>query len=217
MDRKPQTALIFHGGWEGHQPARIAEILASDLKAAGFVVTLDDTLDILADAAALPQFDLIVPCWTMGRLDEAQSAGLAAAVRAGSGLAGVHGGMGDAFRGDITYEWMTGGHFVGHPHVGDFTVRRTTVVHEITDGLPEVFAYNSEQYYMMTDPAVSVLADTLYAHEGTQVLMPVVWVRQWGRGRVFYSALGHDPEEFERYPEMRRIVRRGLVWAARKL
>ncbi len=216
MTHSPRTALIFHGGWDGHHPARLAALLGADLEDAGFRVTKTDSLDILSDAGALAGFDLIVPCWTMGKLEDAQSKALEAAVKAGSGLAGVHGGMGDAFRGDITYEWMTGGHFVGHPHVGDYTVRRTPVAHEIMQEIPEAFAYHSEQYYMMIDPAVTVLAETLYNREGSLVAMPVVWVRTWGAGRVFYSSLGHDPAEFETYPEMRKIVRRGLVWAARK-
>jgi hypothetical protein len=50
----------------------------------------------------------------MGQLSREQSAGLQQAVRAGTGLAGIHGGMGDAFRGNLEYEWMVGGHFVGH-------------------------------------------------------------------------------------------------------
>ena len=44
--------------------------------------------------------------------------------------------------------------------------------------------------------------------------MPVVWKRRHGQGRVFYSSLGHQAAEFD-VPQMREIVRRGLVWAAR--
>jgi len=41
-----------------------------------------------------------------------------------------------------------------------------------------------------------VLADTVYKYEGQPVTMPVTWTKQWGRGRVFYPALGHKAEEF---------------------
>jgi len=44
--------------------------------------------------------------------------------------------------------------------------------------------------------------------------MPVVWKRRHGAGRVFYSALGHVAAEFD-VPQMRTILRRGMVWAAR--
>ncbi len=215
MSSLPGKALIFQGGWAGHEPCRMAGLFSDDLKALGFEVEIVDALGILADRAALSAFDLIVPCWTMGSLSPEETNGLVEAVRAGCGLAGAHGGMGDAFRGNIDYEWMTGGHFVGHPHVGDYIVRRTAVEHPVTTGMPETFAYHSEQYYLMTDPGITVLADTVYTHEERRVTMPVVWVKSWGKGRVFYSALGHAVSEFEDYPAMRELVRRGFQWAAR--
>jgi type 1 glutamine amidotransferase len=44
--------------------------------------------------------------------------------------------------------------------------------------------------------------------------MPVVWKRRHGEGRVFYSSLGHVSAEFN-VPEMRAIIERGMLWAAR--
>lgn len=211
----PRRALIFQGGWEGHEPAKVAALLADDLRAANFDPLVVDSTEILADAEQMRTFDVIVPCWTTGKLSPEQSAGLLTAVREGAGLAGVHGGMGDAFRGNIDYEWMVGGHFVGHPHVGAYTVRKTAVAHPITDGTPEEFAYSSEQYYMMVDPVITVLAETIYVYEGRRAVMPVVWTKTWGAGRVFYSSLGHALSEFDESGPMRQIARRGLVWAAR--
>jgi len=109
---------------------------------------------------------------------------------------------------------MVGGHFVGHPHVGDYTVRITDNTNPVTRGLPPVFAYRSEQYYMLIDPAVQVLAESGYRHEGRVCTMPVAWVRMWGDGRVFYSALGHAPEEFTTFPEASRLTVQGMLWAA---
>jgi uncharacterized protein len=122
--------------------------------------------------------------------------------------------MGDAFRGDLDYEWMVGGHFAGHPHVGEYTVRITDSTHPITAGLPAQFAYRSEQYYMLMDPGVHVLAETDYVYEDRTVRMPVAWTKPWGRGRVFYCSLGHDPAEFTTYPAALELTVRGLRWAA---
>jgi type 1 glutamine amidotransferase len=44
--------------------------------------------------------------------------------------------------------------------------------------------------------------------------MPVVWKRHHGKGRVFYSSLGHVASEFQ-VPQMKTILRRGMNWAAR--
>lgn len=208
-------ALFLSGGWPGHQPAEVVRIFSNALAERGATTRIETSLDILENAHALGDFDLIFPCWTMGSLTPDQSKGLINAVRQGCGLAGVHGGMGDAFRGNLDYEWMVGGHFVGHPHVGDYLVRRTTRNHEITAALPEEFPYRSEQYYMLIDPGITVLAETTYRYEDHQCAMPVVWIKHWGRGRVFYNALGHQPEEFTTHPHVLEMTVRGLLWAAR--
>ncbi|RFT14945.1 MAG: hypothetical protein OP8BY_1145 [Candidatus Saccharicenans subterraneus] len=44
--------------------------------------------------------------------------------------------------------------------------------------------------------------------------MPVVWKKYCGKGRVFYSSLGHVAADFDA-PEAREIVKRGILWAAR--
>ena len=80
------------------------------------------------------------------------------------------------------------------------------------------FAYRSEQYYMHVDPANEVLATTTFSGEHAPwtkgVVMPVVWKRRHGDGRVFYSSLGHVTAEFG-VPEMKTILERGMLWAAR--
>lgn len=212
-----KRAFFFSGGWPGHQPEVFTDRLAAELRVHGFETELSGSLEPLADEEALRGFDLIVPNWTMGQLTPEQSRGLQTAVSQGVGLGGIHGGMGDAFRGDLGYEWMVGGHFVGHPHVGPYEVRVTDAAHAITAGLPTAFAYSSEQYYLMVDPGIHVLADSVYEHAGQSVVMPVAWTKAWGEGRVFYSALGHKPEEFDLYPASLELAVRGLRWAARDL
>jgi hypothetical protein len=112
---------------------------------------------------------------------------------------------------------MVGGHFVGHPHVGDYTVRVTSPGDSIMQGLPTEFSYKSEQYYMLMDPGVRVLADADYTFEERTCSMPVVWTKHWGKGRIFYSALGHDPAEFDSYPQVFQMSLNGILWAANAL
>lgn len=209
-----KKALFISGGWDGHQPEKIVQLFSSELQAHGLAPEIATTLEPLADAEKLESYALVFPCWTMGQLTNEQEKGLCSAVRSGVGLAGIHGGMGDAFRGRLDYEWMVGGHFVGHPHVGDYDVRVTDWASPITAGLPARFAYRSEQYYLMTDPGIHVLADTTYVHDGRVTQMPVAWIKTWGAGRVFYNALGHNPDEFTQFPAARRLTVQGCLWAA---
>ena len=210
-----KNALITWGGWHGHAPEATAHLFADALRSRGMGAEITNSLAALEDPDLAERFDLIIPIWTMSQITAEQMKGLGSALDRGVGLAGTHGGMGDAFRGQLEVEWMVGGHFVGHPHVGPYTVWKTGVRSPITEQLPSVFEYTSEQYYMLVDPMNTVLAETAYTHQGRTCVMPVVWTRSWGKGRVFYSALGHDLKEYEAHPAVLEMTLKGFLWAAR--
>lgn len=213
----PRTrALILAGGWDGHRPQEVAARISQDLTAFGITCQISETLEVLDHPEQLANYDLIIPCWTMGELSDAQWNHLDQAVRAGVGIAGIHGGMGDAFRSRLEYQWMVGGQFVGHPHVGNYSVHVHDRCAEITAGISNTFFYQSEQYYMLIDPSVQILASAAYDYDGRVVEMPVAWIKMWGKGRVFYSALGHDPAEFDQFPDAWRMALQGMSWAAKK-
>jgi type 1 glutamine amidotransferase len=213
-----KKALVICGGWDGHSPKETSGLVAGDLRTAGFDVTMSDTLDALLDAEKLKTYDLIVPNWTIGQITGEQEKALAAAVEAGAGLGGFHGGMGDAFRSACSFQFIVGGQFVAHPdNMKDYVVHIAKSSDPIVAGLKD-FTVHSEQYYMHVDPANEVLATTTFETKSAPwingAVMPVVWKRRHGAGRVFYQSIGHGPKEFE-VPEVREITRRGLVWAAR--
>jgi type 1 glutamine amidotransferase len=212
-----RRALIVWGGWSGHEPERCAQIVAEMLTQDGFSVRLETSTAAFADPA-LDELCLIVPIFTMATIAKEEVSNLSRAVRGGVGLAGFHGGMGDAFRDAVEYQFMCGGQWVAHPgNIIDYRVNITRPDDPIVQGIGD-FDYRSEQYYMHVDPSNEVLATTTFSGEHAPwiegVVMPVVWKRRHGRGRVFYSSLGHAAKEFE-VPEMSTILRRGLLWAAR--
>jgi len=217
------SALVVWGGWKGHEPEQVAALHAGVLRENGFDVEVADTLDAFLDGERLKRLDLIVPLWTMGEITSEQSRPVMAAVEAGVGLAGCHGGMCDAFRADTGWQFMTGGQWVAHPGNDTVTypVRITNREHVITRGVPD-FEVTSEQYYLHVDPANKVLAVTPFPtapgpHTPNGPLdMPVVWTRLWGAGRVFYSSLGHV-ERTARQKEVLEIQTRGMLWAAKKI
>ena len=213
-----KSALIVWGGWEGHTPLASATVVADMLKRHDFSVTLSQTTAAFADAD-LAERDLIVPMITMSTIEKPELDGLTAAVRAGTGLAGCHGMMCDSFRNEPEYQFMTGGQWVSHPgNIIDYRVNIAASGSPITAGLAD-FDYRSEQYYMHVDPLNEVLATTRFTGDHLAdvagVVMPVVWTRRYGLGRVFYSALGHTSDEFA-VPQMATIFERGAVWAARQ-
>ncbi len=212
-----KKALIVWGGWHGHEPEQGAQIVRDILQNNGFEVRVETQTAAFADPA-LAQLDLIVPIYTMSKIEKEECANLTAAVRSGVGLAGFHGGMCDSFRDSVEYQFMTGGQWVAHPGgVIDYRVNITRPDDAVMAGLSD-FDYRSEQYYMHVDPSNEVLATTTFSGEHaewiTGVVMPVAWKRRHGQGRVFYSSLGHVSAEFQ-VPQMRTIFERGMLWAAR--
>ena len=247
-----KKAFIFYGGWEGHQPdlesARFKRWLEED----GFEVTRTDTFERCADKEYMKSFDLIVPCWTQGEMPDWCCFGISEAVaEAGTGIAGVHGGMCDSFRWSVEWQFMTGSQWVAHPggrkylhHIArlddatmkymeenypdnsipgifqmDYKVEfKKNSTSPIIAGL-EDFTVHTEQYYLHVDPCIDVLATTRVTSMGWHetngpVDMPVIYTKHWGKGRVFYSSLGHQDNILE-IPQVETFTRRGFLWAAR--
>jgi type 1 glutamine amidotransferase len=212
-----REALIVWGGWSGHEPEECAGIVKEMLEKDGFTVYLEHGTEAFADPS-IHDLSLIVPIITMSKIEKEEVKNLADAVGSGVGIAGYHGGAGDAFRESVEYQFIIGGQWVAHPgKIIDYRVDVTRPDDPVMQGI-DSFAYTSEQYYMHVDPSNEVLATTTFTGEHAYwiegVVMPVVWKRKYGRGRVFYSSLGHQAKEFA-VPEMREIFRRGANWAAR--
>jgi type 1 glutamine amidotransferase len=214
-----RKALIVWGGWLGHEPEQVSQVFKSTLENEGFSVEVSDTLESL-ETTDLNALHLIVPVWTMGEISREQVAAVSAAVANGTGIAGCHGGMCDAFRTSVQWQFITGGNWVSHPG-GDgveYVVNVKQSSSPIVTGIKD-FSVKSEQYYLHVDPAVEVLATTRfptvtwYHSSNGEVDMPVVWTKRWGVGRVFYNSLGHHADIFD-IPEALEMMRRGFLWAA---
>ena len=213
-----REAMIVWGGWEGHDPEECAQIYRRWLHEDGFSVRIENDTKAFADPDIF-KLSLIIPIFTMSKIEKDEVENLAKAVESGVGMAGHHGGLTDAFRDSVEYHFLTGGQWVAHPgNIIDYRVNITKPDDPIMHGISD-FDYTSEQYYLHVDPANEVLATTTFSGEHAYwidgVVMPVVWKRRYGRGRIFYSSLGHKAEEFD-VPEMATMIRRGMNWAARE-
>jgi uncharacterized protein len=211
------NVLVVRGGWDGHEPVACTEEFRDFLEQHVGPVRTADTLDVYTDADELAEADLIVQCWTRGRFTAEQENGLVDRVAAGAGFAGWHGGITAFAYESRRYHYMVGGRFLCHP--GGFVDYRVDVVpgHSITAGVGS-FDVHTEQYYCHVDPGLTVLATTTFegrhgAPETAGVVMPVVWTRRFGEGRVFVNTLGHGPADLQ-VPQTRTLTERGLRWAA---
>jgi len=203
---KIETLLLTGGGihdWKG-----CGDEIEKALRAAGsFEVTrINDDLSAF-EAPNLDPYDLVVFYYTRGELTDARKNGLLNWIAGGKGFVGIHSATA-SFHGCPEYLCMVGGHFVTHPAPRKYWVSIADPEHPITKDLIE-FLVEDEQYIMDYDPGVNVLASALW--EGGQ--MPVAWTKSWGKGRVFYLALGHSPEAC-RDENFKTLLVRGSIWAA---
>jgi uncharacterized protein len=213
-----REAMIVWGGWPGHDPDLCASMIRGWLKKEGFSVRVETKTEVFLDPS-IKKLALIIPIYTMAKIEKPEALALCDAIKEGVGLAGHHGGMGDAFRDNVDYQFMCGGQWVAHPgNIIDYKVDVTKPDDPVMAGIKS-FEHRSEQYYMHVDPANEVLATTTFNGDHAAwidgVVMPVVWKKRFGKGRVFYSSLGHRAYELD-VPEIKSLMTRGMLWAARQ-
>ena len=214
-------------------PVEATDSFLPFLAAQGFDVRVEDSPAVYADAAVMAATDLVLQCVTMSSIEKDEFEGLRTAVEAGTGLAGWHGGIADSYRNTASYLHLVGGQFAEHPgkhpdeRQGDasdnyvpYRVELTDAgrEHPITAGV-EDFDLTTEQYWVLADDYIDVLATTTQAVRAWDpwtrpVTSPAVWTRQWGLGRIFVATPGHSMDVLDQ-PEVRGIIERGLLWAAR--
>jgi len=214
---KGRKILFTWGGWEGHEPEGCVKLLQPWLEKEGALVTVANDLKLYADEAFMKELDLVLQVVTMSKIEKEEENGLLKAIKNGCGIAGWHGGLGDSFRNNVGYQFMVGGQWVAHPGGKiDYTVNITDKKDALTRGLKD-FKMHSEQYYMHVDPNVKVLATTKFTGEHAEWIegctMPVTWKKMYGKGRVFYTSLGHVVKDFE-VPEAITMLKRGIAWAS---
>ena len=215
---KDKNVLIVWGGWEEHNPELFSNMIESWLIDNSANVEVSNDLNIYSDYNYLKMFDLIVQSVTMSELKKEQEKNLLKAIRSGVGFAGAHGGIIDSFRESTDYQFMTGGQWVEHP--GGMTDFKVNIVeNQFTQGI-EDFEIYSEQYYIHVDPNIEILAKTTFNGKTypwiDNVVMPVAWKKKYGSGKVFVITIGHDPNEFKKYENGWKLLKRGLIWAASK-
>lgn len=215
---KGRKILFVYGGWDGHEPEKFRDYLTPWLNEQGAEVMLSPNLDPYLDEKLMASIDLFLQIFTMSKITPEQEKGLLTAIKNGAGMAGWHGGMGDAFRDNPEYQYMVGGQWVSHPGgVIDYTIKILNTGDAITSGFSD-FKIKSEQYYMHVDPNVNVLATTTFSNQHDNWIdgctMPVIWKKMYGKGRIFYTSMGHNLSHVLEAKEGMKVIKRGIQWAS---
>jgi uncharacterized protein len=197
------------------------ELLPQIGKKTGFDVVATKDLAFLS-SVSLPAYDAVV-FFTTGELpiSDADKGNLLAWIKSGKGFTGIHSAT------DTFYQWpeygeMIGGYFDGHPWHQEVKVKVEDPKHPATRGLPAVWTVNDEIYqYRSWDRSkrhVLLSLDTSSVDlkkEGvkrTDGDFALAWTSTYGKGRVFYSALGHRDDLWQR-PEYQQFLAGGIRWS----
>jgi uncharacterized protein len=190
--------------------AALAELSAAD----GFAVTVTEDPAAFTPAR-LAGCRAVVFLSTSGDvLDAAGRAALEAYVRGGGGYVGVHSAA-DTECGWPFYGELVGARFADHPPVQPVTVRFRRG--PLTTGLPATWRISDEAYNFRAAPGgvqvVATLDESTYSGGSMGADHPIAWTAAVGRGRSFYTGLGH-PAALYADPTFRRLLAAGVRYAA---
>jgi hypothetical protein len=225
-----QTDLPYHD-WRQTTP-RLRAMLEDTGR---FEVRVEEHVETL-EAPALAPYDVLLLNYNGPRWPAATEKAIADFVAAGKGLFSFHGASYGAFYGMVfekrwqaspsgdtgwaAYPQLIGATWdppkIGHGRRHKFPVKWVDRNHPIARGLEDTFTADDELYHRLTLlPATHVVAAAYSDPEtgGTGNDEPMVWTAPFGRGRIAYTTLGHDPAALAP-PGVVAVFTRGVEWAA---
>jgi uncharacterized protein len=219
----PRVLYLTHSAGFKHAVLPTSEQVMRDLgkRSGAFEATVTQDCALISKSS-LEQYAAVI-FFTTGELplDEGQKKALVEFVRSGRGFVGIHSAT------DTFYKWpeyleLVGGYFDGHPWHQEVTVRVEDTTHPATAHLPTSFTINDEIYQfrdwsrdrvrvlLSLDPASVDL--TKKGVKRTDKDFAVAWTREFGKGRMFYTALGHETAVWSD-PRFQQHLVGGIQWA----
>jgi putative membrane-bound dehydrogenase-like protein len=198
--------LLFLGDEAGHQPRTRYEVIRPVLAARGIHLDYADSLDVLRPET-LSRYDGLIIYANHPKITADQEKALLEYVASGKGFIPIHCAS-YCFLNSPRYIALVGAQFRSHG-TGVFRPQVVRPDHPIMQGY-EPFRSWDETY-----------VHTKHNEQGRTVLEvrtdgdvkePWTWVRQEGKGRVFYTAWGHDLRTWS-HPGFHNLLERGIRWA----
>jgi len=203
-----KALLMIGGGY--HRFASCGPILADHLKAFGSAeCTVTEDRDAFLK---LDGYDVVIVYCQGGKLTDAQEKSLCDWVEAGGAFVGIHCAS-DSFVENERYMEMVGSQFATHGPITEFRVDITDAEHDVARNI-EPFTLTDEFYILK--PRTDKPLHTVMTGSWQYKTHPMTYVREYGKGRMFYTALGHDERVFN-HPSFIKLIHRGIVWATRSI
>ncbi|MBX7075574.1 MAG: ThuA domain-containing protein [Pirellulales bacterium] len=205
---KPKLRVLALGGSGGsHRTAEMIRLASPRLASAGVALTYSEDVASTLGDESLAHCDCLFIYKDDGELPPEAERSLLAYLRQGGGLVAVHCAS-HAFRNSDAYTRLIGGRF-HHHGTGEFRSVVVDAQHAITQGWRNFSTWDETYVHDQLANDNRVLA--VRAEDGGYE--PYAWVRGLGRGRIFYTALGHDERTWGQ-PEFTDLLARAARWAA---
>ncbi len=201
-----RAEVLFLGHASEHHNARLyAPWLATALFASGINITYTEKLEDL-NKENLSKYDGLVIYANHDVLSKEQEAAMKGFVEGGKGLIPLHSAAG-CFKNSDWYIETIGGQFASHGE-GEFTGETVAPGHAIMTGLKPFTTWDETYVHQRINPDMTVLTERVEGdhHE------PYTWVKNVGKGRVFYTAYGHDERTWKNEGFL-ELVENGIFWA----
>ena len=211
-DGPAPLTLQFLGDQGHHQPARRAAELLPALSSRGINVQYSEDVAAVLNADNLAKLDGLIVYANIDRITDDQAKALLNFVIKGGGFVPLHCAS-FCFRNNEEVVALMGAQFQRHG-TGTFTVSPT----DAGDSHPLMQGYRSfeswDETYVHTKHNEKNRTVLEYRREGNQ-REPWTWVRDQGKGRVFYTAWGHDSRTFSN-PGFHNLIERGIRWSCKQ-
>ncbi len=208
--------VLFLGHDSGHHNSNLyfpmlAQALGREAIYFDYIASVEDAL---GDAKYLAKFDALLVYANHNQISPKQWNNLKNYVEKGGGFVPVHCASA-CFGNEPGFDQLVGGRFAHHK-TGVFKLKTVEPKHPVMHGVAELEAWD-ETYVHKNHNAdgrtILQVREAFGADDNITKPEPWTWIRTQGRGRVFYTASGHDERVWSR-PEFHQLLKQGILWAA---
>lgn len=200
--------VLFLGHASRHHPSSdYFPMLAAPLARKGIQLTYVMTPEEALDPATLARYDALMIYANHAKLAPGQERALLDFVEGGKALVALHAASA-MFTHSQAYIDLVGGEFQRHG-TGEFTAEIVQPDHPAVAGIEPFETWDETYVHTRHNTTDRTVLMERVDEEGRE---PWTWVRTQGKGRVFYTAYGHDERTWN-HPSFQRLVEQGLLWA----
>ncbi|MHB1177635.1 MAG: ThuA domain-containing protein [Daejeonella sp.] len=203
----PRRAEVLFLGSTGtlHNSSKLSPLLSLSLFKAGINITYTvDTNDL--NTENLSKYDGLIIYANYNTISSAKEKALKDFVESGKGLIPLHTAS-SCFANSAWYIRAVGGQFKSHKK-DKFTAKIVNSSHPVMRGISEFETWDDTYVHSNINPDITILQERV---EGSS-REPWTWVRNQGKGRVFYTAYGHNDSTWTK-PGFLKLVENGVLWA----